>query len=175
MLRFAVCECGRGAGKEAGKEGEGKEEEPRASQEDDRSAQELEGIISTLCHLLAVRQRQAQISKSGLEAKLAVHTALEVTLCVSQGQLCSLAFMQLLAAPCLMHLCQASASHASTKTALGKTSGMASHAQSCNCQRFLRILPVLCALWCGCARVAVEVSGRIQMMYRTNCLRWPIA
>jgi hypothetical protein len=121
VLRFAVCECGRGAGKEADKEGEGKEEEPRASQEDDRSAQELEGIISTLCHLLAVRQRQAQISKSGLEAKLAVHTALEVTLCVSQGQLCSLAFLQLLAAPCLMHLClKASASHASTTDCPGQ-------------------------------------------------------
>ena len=87
MLRFTVCECGRGAGKE----GAGKEEERRAAQEDDRSAQELEGVISTLCHLLAARQRQAQISKSGLEAKFAVHTALEVTLRVSQGQLCSLA------------------------------------------------------------------------------------
>ena len=121
-----MCVCGCGAGKEVGgkegggKEGGGKEEEPRASQEDDRSAQELEGIISTLCHLLAVRQRQAQISKSGLEAKLAVHTALEVTLCVSQGQLCSLAFLQLLAAPCLMHLCQASASHASTTDCPGQ-------------------------------------------------------
>lgn len=92
MLRLTVCVCGCGAGKEVGgkegggKEGGGKEEEPRASQEDDRSAQELEGVISTLCHLLAARQRQAQISKSGSEAKLAVHTALEVTLRVSQCQ-----------------------------------------------------------------------------------------
>ena len=87
----SLCVCGCGAGKEgASKEGEGKEEEPRAAHEDDRSAQELEGVISTLCHLLAACQRQAQISKSGLEAKLAVHTALEVILRVSQGEMCSL-------------------------------------------------------------------------------------
>jgi len=47
----------------------------------DRSAQDLAGLISTLCHLVVAHQRESDLHAAALQAQRAVHTALEVRAC----------------------------------------------------------------------------------------------